>query len=139
MGKRQGRCIHVSDEKRDAWNRVKKQRGISAAEICDRIKALEPDLPRPNVSTVRGILAGRSRSTPLYAALDQILASREDETAELNAADIEAVLVRAFRLAIEAGGTPQTVADAAMDAMAEAAQDELRAKLRALLPSSEKI
>ncbi len=93
---------------------------------------------RPNEATIRNILTGRTRSTPLVSALDQVLGSREDEI-DPGPVDYEAALVRAFRVALESGGEPEAVADAAIDAMARAVESQLRARLRALLPGTGKI
>jgi hypothetical protein len=138
VGARKGTHVHVSDAKRDTWVDVKNRRNLSARVICDRIKELEPELPRPNEATIRNILTGRTRSTPLVSALDQVLGSREDEV-DPEAVDYEAALVRAYHLALESGGDPEAVADAAIDAMARSVEAQLRAKLRALLPGSGKI
>lgn len=130
----------ISDAKRIEWRAIKQRHGLTARSICDEIKRLEPALPRPTETTLRAILAGRTRATPLATVLEKIFAGHDDRV-EAPAApqgvrpgDYEAALLDAYRLALQAGGDPKAVADAAVEAMAAAVQAWLRERMLDLLP-----
>lgn len=137
MPARKGHRVPVTDEKRSQWNKRKKQAGLTARAVCDRVVEIEPDKPRPTEQTIRAILTGRTRATPLAETLDKIFAECEPKPSPAQSVTqgaLEGALVNAYRLAVQTGGDPKGLVDAAVDAMAKAVEAQLRAQLRALLP-----